>query len=86
MEPRVKDSLAENISGSMMAAQQYGISAMHCMTVSLASGGEGLGSGTFGPNTYKKLAMEAGFTEFAIVGKNLINNFYEIKGGVKAAL
>jgi len=83
MEPKVKDTLAENINPFM--AQQYAISALHCMTVSLAHGGVGLGSGTFGPGNYERIAHLAGFTKFSVIGSNAVNNFYELKGGTGAS-
>ena len=55
----------------------YGISTMHCMTVSLAQGGLGLGF-AFGPNKYASLAKEAGFDGFELVGDNGLNNFYQL--------
>ena len=87
MEPRVGESLAENLKPAM--AQAYGMSALHCITVSLALGGPGLGSGTFGPSKYEALATEAGFASFKLVGNNAMNNFYELKapgGALPAAL
>jgi hypothetical protein len=41
----------------------YGASTMHCMTVSLAQGGEGLGS-AISQELARSLATEAGFTSF----------------------
>jgi hypothetical protein len=38
----------------------YGASTMHCLTVSLAQGGEGLGS-VIGEKLARELAREAGF-------------------------
>lgn len=55
-----------------------GMSALHCMTVSLAHGGAGLGCATFGPKAYRKLAREAGFTKFEVVGGNAVNTFYAL--------
>lgn len=46
-----------------MGRALYGASAMHCMTVSLAEGGEGLGA-VVGEETARSLAVEAGFSEF----------------------
>eukprot|EP00451_Oxyrrhis_marina_P019002 CAMPEP_0204338270 /NCGR_PEP_ID=MMETSP0469-20131031/20939_1 /ASSEMBLY_ACC=CAM_ASM_000384 /TAXON_ID=2969 /ORGANISM="Oxyrrhis marina" /LENGTH=384 /DNA_ID=CAMNT_0051322419 /DNA_START=10 /DNA_END=1164 /DNA_ORIENTATION=+ len=83
MEPMVADSLEENTSPG--AGLSYGISLLHCMTVSLAQGGMGLGAGSFGPKTYEGIAREAGFTEFQKVGSNMVNHFYELKGNTGAA-
>jgi 2-polyprenyl-3-methyl-5-hydroxy-6-metoxy-1,4-benzoquinol methylase len=61
MEPNASSDLKENLSprGAML----YGISALHCMTQSLASGGAGLGS-AWGTERAEQLAGEAGFTSF----------------------
>jgi len=85
MEPRSGENLGENLSPSM--AQGYAISTMHCMTVSLAQGGMGLGN-AMGPKKYEALTSEAGFSYFSVVGHNAINNFYEIRGntGIPATL
>mmetsp|Transcript_10489 Transcript_10489/g.29563 ORF Transcript_10489/g.29563 Transcript_10489/m.29563 type:complete len:419 (+) Transcript_10489:70-1326(+) len=89
MEPRtIGESLKENyavanscepVRGSVAAA--YGISTLHCMTVSCAEGGCGLGCATFGRRTYERLARKAGFTDFKVVGGNTLDTFYAISGG-----
>ena len=43
-EPSISSNLEDNI-GNPIAAMAYGISLLHCMTVSLAQGGAGLGTG-----------------------------------------
>jgi hypothetical protein len=48
---------------------------MHCMTVSLAHDGEGLGS-VIGENLAHELAIEAGFSSFAILPVD--NPFHQI--------
>ena len=48
-EPKSGETLADNLSPAM--ASGYGISTLHCMTVSLAHGGMGLGN-AFGPKRY----------------------------------
>jgi len=54
----------------------YGASTMHCMTVSLAQGGEGLGS-AIGENLARSLAAEAGFPSFArLPVKNPFHQIY----------
>jgi 2-polyprenyl-3-methyl-5-hydroxy-6-metoxy-1,4-benzoquinol methylase len=56
--------LSENIKhplGSML----YSISTMHCMTVSLAQGGMGLGT-MWGVDTAEKMLREAGFTKIKV--------------------
>jgi SAM-dependent methyltransferase len=74
-EPKSGENLAENLGPAMTVG--YGISTMHCMTVSLAQGGLGLGF-AFGPNKYASLAKEAGFDGFELVGDNGLNNFYQL--------
>jgi SAM-dependent methyltransferase len=61
MEPNAGSNLEENLSpwGAML----YGISALHCMTQSLASGGAGLGA-AWGRQRAEALAGEAGFVSF----------------------
>lgn len=48
-----------------MGALLYGISCMHCMTVSLAQGGMGLGA-VWGVQTAERMLREAGFDEIQI--------------------
>ena len=60
-EADASDNLEENLNpvGRML----YGASTMHCMTVSLADGGEGLGV-VVGESNARRMAVEAGFTSF----------------------
>ena len=60
-EADASDRLEENLTPSGRA--MYGASAMHCMTVSLAQGGEGLGV-VIGEGLARELAREAGFAGF----------------------
>jgi 2-polyprenyl-3-methyl-5-hydroxy-6-metoxy-1,4-benzoquinol methylase len=55
----------------------YTTSAMHCMTVSLARGGEGLGA-MWGEQKAMELLAEAGFTDISVeqVEGDLFNNYY----------
>ena len=55
----------------------YTISTMHCMTVSLALDGEGLGT-VWGEQLAKQLMTEAGFKSIAVkqVEGDIFNNFY----------
>eukprot|EP00039_Didymoeca_costata_P007551 m.101092 g.101092 ORF g.101092 m.101092 type:complete len:378 (-) comp13733_c0_seq4:84-1217(-) len=84
MEPKTTgETLQEcykNTMGSDAAkknlAFMYGMSTLHCTTVSCAQGGPGLGCATFGPKKYETLATRAGFTNFTLVGSNMLNNFY----------
>jgi len=57
----------------------YGASTMHCMTVSLAQGGEGLGSVISG-KLARELGREAGFSEFEILPvKNPYHQIFAIR-------
>jgi SAM-dependent methyltransferase len=59
VEPRVSSSLEQNI-GNPMAPLLYAISTLHCLTVSLAQGGMGLGT-AFGEQKALELLAAAGF-------------------------
>jgi len=58
----------------------YTISTMHCMTVSLARDGDGLGT-MWGEQKALELLAEAGFTDVAVkqVEGDFLNNFYIAK-------
>ena len=58
-EPRISSNLEDNI-GDPIAAMTYAISLLHCMTVSLAEGGAGLGTG-WGEQVALALLSDAGF-------------------------
>lgn len=58
-EPRISSVLADNIE-TPETSIIYGISLLHCMTVSLAQGGAGLGTG-WGQQVAVQLLTEAGF-------------------------
>jgi SAM-dependent methyltransferase len=60
-EADAADSLEENLTP--VGRTMYGASTMHCMTVSLAHGGEGLGS-VIGEKLAHELGQEAGFSNF----------------------
>jgi hypothetical protein len=55
----------------------YSISTFHCMTVSLALGGEGLGT-VWGEQQARQLLGEAGFKDVdgALVEGDILNNYY----------
>jgi len=55
----------------------YAISTMHCMTVSLAQGGEGLGT-VWGEELALKMLNEAGFSDVRIetLDHDFLNNYY----------
>ena len=58
----------------------YAISTMHCMTVSLAYGGDGLGA-AWGEQTALAMLREAGFREIDVtrVEGDFVNNYYVAK-------
>lgn len=58
---RVEDNIA-----NPFAPMYYGISLMHCMPVSLAVGGKGLGT-VWGEQTARRMLTEAGFTKIAVL-------------------
>ena len=60
-EADVSDRLEDNLN--TFGRTLYGASTMHCLTVSLAQNGEGLGS-AIGENLARSLAAEAGFATF----------------------
>ncbi len=59
MEPKASSRLEENI-GNPFAPYLYGMSVLHCMTVSLAEGGAGLGT-AWGEQVARRMLGEAGF-------------------------
>jgi ubiquinone/menaquinone biosynthesis C-methylase UbiE len=69
-------NLEENLDAPF-APTFYAISTMHCMTVSLAYGGEGLGN-MWGEQKARELLAEAGFTlqDVKRVEGDIINNYY----------
>ena len=77
VEPRAGDTLAENLG--TMGAMMYSMSTLHCMTVSLAHGGEGIGT-AIGPTKIRELAEQAGFTRIRRLPiEHLAQAFYEIR-------
>jgi SAM-dependent methyltransferase len=64
VEPRASSNLEDNL-GNPLAAFLYGVSTLHCMTVSLAGGGAGLGA-AWGEQTARAMLAEAGFGEVAV--------------------
>lgn len=60
-EPHARDSLAENL-GLPTAPVLYAVSTMHCLTVSLAAGGPGIGM-AFGEEHVRRLLTGAGFED-----------------------
>ena len=64
MEPRASSRLQDNI-GNPVAPYMYGVSVLHCMTVSLAEGGAGLGT-CWGEETARRMLADAGFTSIEV--------------------
>jgi SAM-dependent methyltransferase len=62
---KFSSNLEENI-GNPFAPLYYGISVMHCLTVSLAEGGAGLGT-MWGIQVARRMLAEAGFTHVEVV-------------------
>jgi 2-polyprenyl-3-methyl-5-hydroxy-6-metoxy-1,4-benzoquinol methylase len=60
----------------------YTVSTMHCMTVSLSQGGEGLGT-MWGEEKAKEMLEEAGFEEVEVkqLPHDFMNNYYIVKKG-----
>ena len=65
VEPKASSNLEDNI-GNPFAPYIYGMSVMHCMTVSLAEGGAGLGT-AWGQQTARRMLAAAGFTSIEVV-------------------
>jgi 2-polyprenyl-3-methyl-5-hydroxy-6-metoxy-1,4-benzoquinol methylase len=68
------------VAGDMdlpLAPMLYAISTMHCMTVSLAEGGLGLGT-MWGEKLARKMLADAGFTsvELREIPEDIANNYY----------
>jgi SAM-dependent methyltransferase len=63
-EPRAADALEGNI-GNPMAPILYACSTLHCLTVSLAHGGAGIGT-VFGEGLAREMLASAGFAELDV--------------------
>jgi hypothetical protein len=63
-EPRLSSNVDDNLANPL-APFVYAVSTLHCLTVSLAEGGAGLGA-AFGEQTARQLLADAGFGEIAI--------------------
>jgi SAM-dependent methyltransferase len=63
-EPRAADDLAGNLANPM-APIMYSVSTLHCLTVSLAHGGAGIGM-VFGEQRAREMLLGAGFEEAAV--------------------
>ena len=64
VEPHISSNLEDNV-GNPFAPLLYGTSTLHCMTISLAHGGAGLGT-AFGEQKARQLLADAGFGEVAV--------------------
>jgi ubiquinone/menaquinone biosynthesis C-methylase UbiE len=76
VEPKASSLLEENMQDPT-APFLYTVSTMHCMTVSLAYGGEGLGT-AWGHQTATEYLTAAGFTDIEITGvrDDRSNNYF----------
>jgi hypothetical protein len=73
---------ASSVEGNManpFATMYYGISLMHCMTVSLAVGGKGLGA-VWGEQTARKMLADAGFGAVHILDTPRPQNYMFVCG------
>ena len=71
MEPHASSNLEQNLHPR--GALLYGISTLHCMTQSLARGGEGLGA-AWGMERAERYAADAGFSSFEVL-ESISNRF-----------
>jgi SAM-dependent methyltransferase len=73
---RASSDVAEDCANPL-APFTYTISCMHCMSVSLASGGMGLGA-AWGRRVAQRMLGEAGFTSVAIheLPHDILNDYY----------
>jgi hypothetical protein len=73
---RASSDVAKNV-GHPLGPFMYSVSAMHCMTVSLSLGGEGLGA-MWGEETARTLLEEAGFAvqDVKQIEGDVFNSYY----------
>jgi ubiquinone/menaquinone biosynthesis C-methylase UbiE len=77
VEVKAGDTLTENLNP--LGAMMYSMSTLHCLTVSLAHNGEGIGT-MMGERKAREIALEAGFTRFhRLPIDSAFNVFYEIR-------
>ena len=76
VEPKASSHLHENLNHPM-GPFMYGVSTMHCMTVSLAYGGEGLGA-AWGEELARERLHAAGFrnTTVTTMPFDRMNNYF----------
>ena len=63
-EPRVSSNLEDNV-GNPLAPFTYAVSTLHCLTVSLAVGGAGLGT-AWGEQVACRMLADAGFDDVVV--------------------
>jgi SAM-dependent methyltransferase len=64
LDIKAASALEENV-GNPLAPWLYGVSTLHCLTVSLAEGGTGLGT-VWGEQCARQMLAEAGFTDVTV--------------------
>jgi SAM-dependent methyltransferase len=64
-EPHAADTLEDNLANPM-APLLYAVSTLHCMTVSLAHGGAGIGT-VFGEQLARRMLADAGFVDLVVL-------------------
>jgi SAM-dependent methyltransferase len=76
VDDRASSHLHENLDHPL-GPFLYGVSTMHCMTVSLAQGGEGLGT-VWGEQKARELLAEAGFVDVVVHQQpgDIANSYY----------
>ena len=63
-EPRLSSNLEDNL-GNPFAPMTYAVSTLHCLTISLAQGGAGLGT-AFGEQLARRMLGDAGFADVMV--------------------
>ena len=78
---KARESVEENLRRNPMAALMYGSSLVTCLPSALSEpGGAGLGTLGLPPSAARRMAEEAGFTQFRTLDvQHPINAFYEIR-------
>jgi SAM-dependent methyltransferase len=76
LEIHSHDTLAE--AAGPIGTLLYGISVMHCMTVSLSNGGAGLGTCGVPESVLRRLCLEAGFASVRRVCDSPLDVLYEV--------
>ncbi len=76
MDVAASSKISENLD-HMLGPLMYTITCMHCMTVSLALDGEGLGA-MWGEQKARQMLADAGFTQVDVkrIESDLSNNYY----------